>query len=315
MMLQYLVILLDDMSASWCHYGNSKTERRPVSPVDLQAGILFAMKHNLAIQFVYPPYLVSPACREAIESIDHVKIAPAESDNAALADVAVVNSCHPLMAERIETYRNRIVIFRTGKRELFQQGDALKNLAGKVKRLNIIITDVDTFTDEDFDTYRQWLAVLGSCVADSKENHPQINLLTDRLLLKKMNSCNAGTEHITLAPDGRFYVCPAFYLEGESESIGDPASGVHLKNPQLYQLDYAPLCRRCDAWHCKRCVWLNRKTTREINTPSHEQCVVAHLERNASEKLLHELKTAGYYADSEIPPIHYLDPYEVIKRF
>ena len=51
-MLQYLVILLDDTSVSYCHYRNPKTERRFISLNDLKAGILFAMKQNLMIQFV-----------------------------------------------------------------------------------------------------------------------------------------------------------------------------------------------------------------------------------------------------------------------
>jgi len=110
---------------------------------------------------------------------------------------------------------------------------------------------------------------------------PQINLLTDRILLDKMNNCNAGIENITLAPNGKFYVCPAFYLENENDSVGDLVTGINIKNKYLYQLQNAPLCRKCDAYQCKRCVWLNRKTTREVNTPSHEQCVVAHIERNA----------------------------------
>ena len=51
--------------------------------------------------------------------------------------------------------------------------------------------------------------------------NPQLNLLTDRIMLDRMNNCNAGWESITLASDGKFYVCPAFYLEGEEAAIGD----------------------------------------------------------------------------------------------
>lgn len=69
-------------------------------------------------------------------------------------------------------------------------------------------------------------------------------------------------------------------------SIGDLQNGMNIKNSQLYKLDYAPLCRQCDAYQCKRCIWLNRKMTYEVNTPSHEQCVMGHLERNASRNLL-----------------------------
>lgn len=72
-----------------------------------------------------------------------------------------------------------------------------------------------------------------------------------------------------------------------------------------------PLCRNCDACQCKRCVWLNRKTTYELNTPSHEQCVVAHLERNASRELLAAIRKHGaFLPQQEIKEIDYLDPFD-----
>ena len=68
---------------------------------------------------------------------------------------------------------------------------------------------------------------------------PQLNLLTDRLLLDQMNNCGAGETTITLAPDGRFYVCPAFYQSAEGYAVGDLEHGIDIKNQQLYRLDHA----------------------------------------------------------------------------
>ncbi len=118
----------------------------------------------------------------------------------------------------------------------------------------------------------------------------QLNLLTDRLMLTEMNNCNAGWESITIASDGKFYICPAFYYENRDLSVGSVAEVLDIKNPQLYHLDHAPICRICDAWHCRRCVWLNWRTTLEVNTPSHEQCVIAHIERNAAARMLTSMK-------------------------
>ena len=141
-----------------------------------------------------------------------------------------------------------------------------------------------------------------------------------------MNNCNAGCENITLAPDGKFYVCPAFYQAQQKDgsektigeecakgfSTGDLKNGLDVKNAPLYQLNHAPLCRKCDAYQCRRCVWLNRKTTYEVNTPSHEQCVAAHLERNASRALLNNIRKHGSFLPNmpEIKEITYLDPFE-----
>ena len=127
-----------------------------------------------------------------------------------------------------------------------------------------------------------------------------------------MNNCNAGEKSITLAPNGKFYTCPAFYYDNIDESIGDVESGLNIKNQKLYKIECAPICRRCDAFQCKRCIWLNRTNTFEVNTPSHEQCVVAHLERNASRKLLQNIRKHGIFLpeQEEIKEIDYLDPFE-----
>ena len=59
---------------------------------------------------------------------------------------------------------------------------------------------------------------------------------------------------------------------------------------------------------------MNRRTTLEVNTPSHEQCVVAHIERNASRRLLESIREVGtFMPDRDIPEIDYLDPFEKVR--
>ena len=192
--------------------------------------------------------------------------------------------------------------------------------------MNVVITDVENFTDADFERYSEVLRMLSEEVEKLyvAGKVVQLNLLTDRMMLEKMNNCGAGDTSVTLAPDGKFYVCPAFYLTDEDDgmgalhtSIGDVKHGLDIKNPQLYKLDHAPLCSRCDAYQCKRCIWLNRKMTYEVNTPSHEQCVMAHLERNASRDLLNAIRKHGAFLpeQEEIKEITYLDPFDVRKEW
>ena len=75
-MLTYLIILLDDTSTSYCHYEVNRKECRLISLEDLRAGIVFAMKENLNVQFVYPDYELPQEYQETVESIDHSKIKP-----------------------------------------------------------------------------------------------------------------------------------------------------------------------------------------------------------------------------------------------
>ena len=323
-MLQYLIIQLDDTSTSYCHYENKNTERRLIAQDDLKAGIRFAMKENLMIQFVYPDYVLSQEYKDAINSIDHSDIVSSSCEDTNLrdnADVVVFNGWTAV--EQYVFKDNMVCVLRTTKADLLDKYSRLKPVLSTVTRLNVVITDVDTFTEQDFEDYKKILASLSEEVEKLyvEGKTPQLNLLTDRMLLDKMNNCNVGWENITLAPDGKFYVCPAFYLAGDVEdyglgkakfNIGDLQNGLDIKNPQLYKLEFAPLCRKCDAYQCKRCVWLNCKTTYEVNTPSHEQCVVAHLERNASRELLDRIRKHGtFLPQQDIKEIDYLDPFDV----
>ena len=302
-MLQYLIILLDDTSTSFCHYENPKKERCLISIETLKQGIRFGMMENLMIQFVYPDYDLPQEYQEVIESIDHSKIKPYYEG----ADVWVTN--------KVESVSSDVpVVLRINKERLIAHAQEISEAIGKVSRLNVVLTDVDSFTEEYFAHYKSLLGKLSASLEQLyfSGKTPQLNLLTDRMMLKQMNNCGAGGTTITLAPNGKFYVCPAFYYEDEADSVGDLKNGLDIKNKQLYRLDHAPICRHCDAWQCKRCVWLNRKTTLEVNTPSHEQCVLAHLERNASRDLLNNIRKHGTFLpeQEEIKEIDYLDPFD-----
>lgn len=302
-MLQYLVILLDDTSASFCHYKNNKSVHR-LMPIDtLKQGIRYGMMENLMIQFVYPDYELPQEYGEVIESIDHTKIKPVCSG----ADVVVMNGISDVATDVP-------IVLRISKKDLVDHVDVLMEMMDKTSRLNIVLTDVETFSDGDFAVYKSVLENLSKKIEQMYvgDKSPQLNLLTDRMMLKDMNNCGAGDTTITLAPNGKFYVCPGFYYDDESDSIGDLENGLDIRNKQLFQIDHAPICSHCDAYQCKRCIWLNRKMTLEVNTPSHEQCVLAHLERNTSRGLLHNIRKHGIFLpeQEDIKEIDYLDPFD-----
>ncbi|MBR3565092.1 MAG: CXXX repeat peptide maturase [Paludibacteraceae bacterium] len=314
-MLQYLVILLDDTSVAYCHADNPLKERNLMSIETLRKAILFGMKENLMIQYVYPDYELPEEYNEAIESIDHVKIG---------CDVVVYNNVPTSITADNAVLRLSVADF------ISKQYDIAAVLP-QAKRMNICITDVENFKDEQIDDYKKALATLNAVLLNQYKagKQPQVNILTDRLQLDKMHNCDAGVNNITVAPNGKFYLCPAFYYDEKiglnnrlnhhkpisNRSVGDLESGINIPNQQLLKLDHAPLCRICDAYQCKRCIWLNQKLTWDANTPSHQQCVLAHLERNASRDFLKELQTAGFGIENEIKEITYLDPFDVRKEF
>lgn len=313
--LQYLVILLDDTSVAYCHANNPLKERNIMPIETLRKAILFGMKQNLMIQYVYPKYELPEEYNEVIESIDHVKIG---------RDVKVFNE----VPKKLEGDN---VVIRLKIADFISKRYDIAALLPQAKRLNICLTDIESFKDEQQGEYEKALNTLNSVLLNlyKEQKQPQLNILTDRLQLTEMHNCEAGIGNITVAPNGKFYLCPAFYYDERmgisnrmnhvtkdaTRSVGDLDSGLNIPNKQLLQLDHAPLCRICDAYHCNRCIWLNQKLTWDNNTPSHQQCVISHLERNASRQLLADIRKNGeFLPEQDIKEIDYLDPFDVKEQ-
>ena len=301
-------------------------------PIDvLREGIKFGMKENLQIQFVLSEYPMPQEYWVEMMSIYHSIIASGECGYEEMIPNKVFYQLPDVLTfEDIKKYINYIkrplnhqitYVLRIRKEELFSKTEVIASSLSSVSRLNIILTDIESFSDDDFEMYANSLLLLSEGIKDAYSHGltPQLNLLTDRILLNEMNNCDAGEKSITLAPDGKFYICPAFYQDNAETpirkkfNIGSLKEGVDIINPSLYKIDHAPLCRICDAFQCKRCIWLNYKTTYEVNTPSHEQCVVAHLERNTSSRLLNGLKeiSPSFFKDVNIGETIYLDPFDI----
>jgi CXXX repeat peptide maturase len=316
---------------AYCH-ANNPLKKRNLMPLEtLKKGILYGMKQNLMIQYVFPDYKLPKGYVEVIESIDNVKIYPfgckpvtgIEDGND--ADVEVANA----IPNKVES---KNLVLRLTFSEILAKKDVIAKLFASGARVNLCTTDVEKFTDEQTEAYKQvlneWNTVLLGLYKQGQS--PQFNLLTDRMMLDKMHNCEAGVSNITLAPNGKFYLCPAFYYDEQTKvdnqlnhhqptsdnAVGNLEKGLDIPNLQLLKLDHAPLCRNCDAYQCRRCLWLNRKLTWDFNTPSHQQCVMAHIERNASRDLLNDIRKIGEFMPQiDIKEINYLDPFEVRKEF
>lgn len=308
-MLKYLIVMLSEASVPFCHHEPKERKEGEISATDLKAAIRLGMKENLSIQFVYPDHPVSPELEDIVETIDHVKIKPCASEKEDIL-VADINWL-PAQAQ------NETIVIRASIKELAERVGEIEDIIYRFKRVNIILKNPEAVSEEDAETYKGVLDRLTDHIASQTKQGkelPQLNILTDRLMLDKMNNCGAGDESITVAPDGKLYICPAFYYDGEP-ALAWVDNGLQLPTAQLYRLDHAPICRECDAYQCHRCIWLNKRRTLEVNTPGHMQCVLSHLERNASRRLLSEIRKIGnFMPETEIKEIDYLDPFEKINR-
>lgn len=147
--MQYLVILLDDTSVAYCHANNPLTERNLMPLETLRKAILFGMKQNLMIQFVYPNYELPAEYNELIDTIDHVKIGH---------EVQVLDSV-PTTADT-----DNLVLRLTIAEFITKQYD-IAALLPQTTRLNICLTDIESFTDGQIEDYKKrWQHSIQLCL-------------------------------------------------------------------------------------------------------------------------------------------------------
>lgn len=312
-MLKYLIIPLSDDSVSFCNY-EVKGKKNLIPLETLKKAIIFAMKKNLTVQFIYNKDDLPQEYASVIESIDNTKIYPVENKDIVNAEVVVFSNIDNFLSFDC---KDKTIILHLGLENIENLSLIINNKKADYKKLNIVFDNEENITNEQLEIYHKQLKKVADFILKeyNQGNTLQLNILTDRILLTQMNNCNAGKENITLMPNGKFYICPAFYYENERDTVGDLNQGLNIKNAQLYEIEYAPICRICDSFHCKRCVYINKKMTYEVNTPSKQQCIISHIERNVSKYLLDNLQAKNIINSSiKIEEIDYLDPFEKIVK-
>ena len=231
--------------------------------------------------------------------------------------IFVINQDDLAHSQKIAENSRLNLILRLKRSDLKRLAEILQSLSGKFKRLNLSLLDIEEFQNDDLMEYESQLEQIEKHAVEAYQHGQtvQMSFMTDRLLLKNMNNCDAGITHLTAGLDGRLYLCPGFYYQDAvNNAVGDMQHEVEISNEQLLELGSAPICSSCDAYHCKRCVYLNKKTTGEVNTPSHKQCVVSHLERNLSRRVSDTLRRRleMFRKFTPLPEIPYLDPFEML---
>jgi CXXX repeat peptide maturase len=313
-MPHHLIVILEENSTSFCHYKNSCSDQSILIDADiLRKAVHYAITNRLFASFLYGGTPLPPAHAALVESVEHVKIVADQTACQGTDGMRVIDLANGVSEAVSADWSSSNVILRFSRKELPVLAETVNHLAENCRRVNLVIRDVEEFGQTELDSYRVELESIRRQLEKrcQQGDFREINVVTDRLFLSSMHNCGAGTDHLTLAPNGRFYLCPAFYYENPDNSIGDIASGYTIDDPHLLDLAHAPICRNCDAYHCKRCLFLNRKLTGELNTPSSQQCTIAHTERNVSRDLA---ETINRYLSPEkriapIPAIDYLDPF------
>ncbi|MDT8902419.1 CXXX repeat peptide maturase [Anaeroselena agilis] len=311
-MLTHLLVLVDGSAPPFCHYGHDRRECELMPLATLKKAVAFARSGGLALTLLLGREELPPAYRAALAETEFAAIVPAGLANRYPDAILVLDAEDPGSFPD-EACAGQRLILRLPRRRLGDMAALVASCAGRAARLDLYLADIDRYTAADIGEYGRQLKLAAEYVTDlyRQGSLPEMNIFSDRLLLSGMRNCDAGAAHLTVAPNGLLYICPGFYYDDEEHPAGSLADGVTLANRRLLELTNAPICSCCDAFHCKRCIYLNRKTTLEWNTPSREQCVLAHLERNAAGLIREQLGTTPPFSRLRfIPAIDYLDPFE-----
>jgi CXXX repeat peptide maturase len=318
--LEYIIVLLDNCAPSFCYYDNSSRDTASSEQMSLahfEAIVQFAKSHSYKLTILHGEKDLSEPYRNVLKSVEYATIKPFSNKDSDPNTIYTIDyDGDDNVFNELKPGKGNNILLRLKSTYIPDLKIIIKKYSHCFTRLNLFFTDIETFSEEKSDEYKHQLKDIKDVLYEYylTGNHIELNFLTDRMLLDQMNNCDAGIKHITFAPNGKFYLCPGFYYDNEDDTIGTLETGIEIKNSQLLALENAPVCNICDAFHCKRCIYLNRKMTLEINTPSRMQCILSHLERNVSKDLSDLLRKNPLFSNfRSIKEIDYLDPFDLIK--
>lgn len=319
--LAHLLVLLEDGAVSFCHYENPRfyapAEPRWMAVPLLRSIVDHAERNGIALSFLLGRHRLPQKLERLTDRIAHTKIVPQELCEDYRGAIVVLESENGASFDKLPPDWGRNVILRLARRDLGRLGSLCASLTGRYGRLSLHLRELEYYTRSDLARYEDELHKLADELGSiyARGNRVEINVLTDRMILKQMRNCDAGVAHLTVAPDGTCHTCPGFLSDGEA-AIGafDAKRGVVARPPANIALERGPLCTRCDAWHCKRCVYLSRKLTLEYNVPSEQQCLTAHAERETTRLLLRRLgNMEPFRRMPRLAELNYRDPLELIE--
>jgi len=318
-MRKYIILIAYKEAISFCNYKATKhndTSSEFIPIKIFNEAINYAKSHDLILNIVLGKERLPKEYIHILKDVSYTLLVPLELLETYPEAIPVIDFAGQEIISLDFKRKAEIVIIRLSVNDIQNIKRVISQLAGISRRINLVLKDIESLSEEKLAVYQYQLNKLIPFMIKLYQggNSLEVNCISDRFLLDEMNNCNAGLEHITLAPNGKFYICPGFYYSNPENDIGTIKNGENIPNKELLHIENAPICSVCDAFQCKRCVYLNKEITKELNTPSQQQCILSHIERNTSRSLFKQLKKSilNYSEFEDIPEIDYLDPIENI---
>lgn len=299
---KFLLFITSDNITPHCAYRNKRGTNQIMTSEIFEKGVKFCNEKRFIPVFLGVPSKIEKEKYQKNMIIDKA----GEADNKI--------SIYDNNADYIKG--DKIGILLLNKNNINKLYEFIKKFFNELDRINIVLEDIDVWNEEDVKKYDAQLDLVVRFTAEKyrQGREIEINVLTDIWNLSSMRNCDAGSETFTLAPNGRIYICPAFYFDNPESYVGTLDNGINVKNSQLLELENAPICSVCDVFDCSRCKYLNKKMTNEINIPSKIQCIISHVEREKSRKLQNIIRKYNYEFKNILKKINYNDPLEKLLQ-
>lgn len=298
-----MYFLLSDNYVSYCCYCNTKEEESQVMAKEVLAeGLSFCYRNFYEAVLVHPNHRVLDIDIPIIHEFSIRHIVSADVYKEALGKyinvlpVFEMNTSNEVEAAPVDN-----CIFNIQEQNIGELAENVSKLMEKSNRINVNIHNLSA--DFQFDIYKAQLSILEKELI--KNPIKELNLITDRYYLKDFSNCKAGEKTFVLSPDGDIYTCVGLYESRLEPAIGSIGEGInkHL-NKHLYNMNYHPICQKCDAYQCRNCIYRNKKATNEVNVSPSYQCKKSYIERSITQKYQLDIGCKG----EPMEDTEYMDP-------
>ncbi|CAK7086543.1 radical SAM peptide maturase, CXXX-repeat target family [Tissierella carlieri] len=309
----FYFLLSDDYITYCCHENQNQNDNEMSDSVILE-GLNYAQENFMMPIFVHGKSGKTLRTKEEYIGYDILHIVPIKYYNLAQKQefrrILPVYDMENVWNEKIFIDN---IILNVREDEIKKLNEAIDELIKFSNRININITELDRHFNEE--EYRQQMEMISDKIIKIWENEgrfKEINILTDILFLDKHDNCQAGENTFVLSPLGKIYTCCADFSNIEDGFIGEVTEGIIKEyGSYLYGIENNNLCRICDAYQCRDCVYINKKNTKEYNVSPSFQCRKSHIERVVSLDLKSKFKNCSIIPSKntlEIKENDYLDP-------
>lgn len=317
---KHLYFILSDDSVEFCNYESEKESKNLMSIDTFDKGMEFALEN-----FFRPVLLHSRSNENEIydkryENRDKINIYGIKDKISSKSKGFPVFESGDLEGKIEEVGAGCILNIR--KEEVNKLDIMIKKLLKKFDRINI--NYIFSSRDIDLDMYKEKMINIKEELIKYYEKglFKEVNKITDILLVDEMDNCNFGKDNFAMGPNGKIYICPAYYFNDPNDCIGTidkVAKNGEIKffGQELLNIDKSKFCKKCEEYHCDRCSFLSRKFTGEYSVPSSIQCKLSIIEHNVSAELLKDMENrkldSKLFRDIESVQVHdYID--RVIKE-